>query len=135
MDWSFKKLDNDVLLNQRPAYTKTIGYNLKEISSVIIIKGGKIFMTKTILEPREGYENIFAELNAKKKTLDVSKQIAIKQALDEVEARFTEEASRIDSALNVISVKTIVEEPDEDPVEEVVCEEPFQESTEDSAQE
>ena len=92
-------------------------------------------MTKTILEPREGYENIFAELNAKKKTLDVSKQIAIKQALDEVEARFTEEASRIDSALNLISVKTIVEEPDEDPAEEVVCEEPFQESTEDSAQE
>ena len=58
-----------------------------------------------------------------------------KQALDEVEARFTEEASRIDSALNLISVKTIVEEPDEDPAEEVVCEEPFQESTEDSAQE
>lgn len=79
-------------------------------------------MVKTIVEPLEGFEDIFDELNAKKAGLEEEKTAAIEQALAEVDAKFVEKLNRIDRALETVSQVSEVEVEDEAEVAEEVVE-------------
>ena len=77
-------------------------------------------MVKTIVEPLEGFEDIFDELNAKKAGLEADKAVAIEQAIAEVDAKFVEKLDRIEKALATVSEAKEIEVEDEEVVEEVV---------------
>lgn len=76
-------------------------------------------MVKTIVEPLEGFDVIFDELNAKKAGLEAEKAVAVEQALAEVDAKFVEKLERIEKALATVSEAKEIEVEDE-VVEEVV---------------
>ena len=79
-------------------------------------------MIKTVIKALEGFETIFDELNYKKESLEADKQTAIQEAIAQVEAKFAENAERIDKAIETISVTEEIEVPDEEVVEETTDE-------------
>ena len=87
-------------------------------------------MVKTIVEPLEGFEDIFDELNAKKAGLEAEKAAAVEQALAEVDAKFVEKLDRIENALATVSEAKEIEVENEEVVEEVVEDEVAEEVAE-----
>lgn len=61
---------------------------------------------------KEGFENEFESLMAKKSTLSVEKEEAIKKAIEEVNQRYSEREGLIENLLTMISDEVQVEVPD-----------------------
>lgn len=61
---------------------------------------------------KEGFENEFESLMAKKSTLSVEKDEAIKKAIEEVNQRYSEREGLIENLLTMISDEVQVEVPD-----------------------
>ncbi len=106
----------------RPPFVRQIdncGYILEEISSVIIIKGGKIIMPKTIRKPLEGFDSIFDELEALRDALENDKQAEIDAFTKQIQEKYAEKEKRILSALENVSTEEVVEEEEVNNLEEV----------------
>ena len=119
---------------ERPAFMKLVenrqqeyneGYTLQldpenpPASIINLNKRRRVSMIKTEVKALEGFENIFDELMAKKTSLDAEKEVAIQEAIAQVEERFVETAGRIDRAIEQVSVTEEIEVPDEELTEEV----------------
>ena len=102
--------------NYRPPFVRQIsdvGYILEEIPGVIIIKGGKIIMAKTIRKPLEGFDIIFDELKALKDDLAAQKQQEIDEFMAQIEDKYAEKEKRILNALENVSTEEVVEDTEE----------------------
>lgn len=119
---------------ERPAFMKLVDFKQQEnnegytlqldpenppASIINLNKRRRVSMIKVEVKALEGFENIFDELNAKKANLEAEKEVAKQEALAQVEARFAENAERIDRAIETISVTEEIEVPDEELTEEV----------------
>lgn len=87
-------------------------------------------MIRTVVKALEGFEKQFDELNEMKANLVAEKDIAIQEAIAEVDKKFAEKEIKIDRVLEVVSETYEEEVPDEVPcestefvVEENVCNE------------
>lgn len=127
----------NINIPERPAFMKLVepnqqentnGYTLRlnpenpPASIIIFNKRRGVSMIKTVIKALEGFETIFDELNYKKESLEADKQTAIQEAIAQVEAKFAENAERIDKAIETISVTEEIEVPDEEVVEETTDE-------------
>ena len=103
--------------NLRPSFVRFIdncGYILEEIPGVIIIKGGKIFMSKTIRKPLEGFDVIFEELESLREELEFAKKEELNNFITSLEAKYADKEKRILSALENVSTEEVVEDAEEE---------------------
>ena len=103
--------------NFRPSFVRKVddvGYILDEIPGVIIIKGGKIFMAKTIRKPLEGFDVIFDELEKMRDALENEKKAKLEEFLAGLDAEYQEKEKRILTALENVSKEEVVEDDEED---------------------
>lgn len=125
-----------IIITERPAFTIVVdrieqpfeeGYTLlvdvdkMQASIINLTKGGKDSMVKQEVVALEGYEDIVAQLYAKKDNLEADKQDAIERAKSEVEAKYAEIFERIDNSIRALTVVNEIEVPDEEPVAEEVA--------------
>ena len=111
--------------NLRPPYvrkTDDFGYILEEIPGVII-KGGKIFMPRTIRKPLEGFDSIFEELETLREELVACKKIELDEFVKVLEAKYADKEKRILNALENVSTEEVVEDTEEVVEEEIEVEE------------
>ena len=119
---------------ERPAFMKLVDFEQQEnnegytlqldpenppASIINLNKRRRVSMIKTEVKALEGFETIFDELNAKKANHEADKQVAIQEAIAQVEEKFAENAGRIDRAIAEVSVTVEIEVPDEELTEEV----------------
>ena len=116
---AFMKLVDIVQQDYNEGYTFQLDPENPPASIINLNKRRRVSMIKVEVKALEGFENIFDELNAKKANLEAEKEVAKQEALAQVEARFAENAERIDRAIETISVTEEIEVPDEELTEEV----------------
>ena len=99
-------------------YTLLVDVDKMQASIINLTKGGKDSMVKQEVVALEGYEDIVAQLYAKKDNIEADKQDAIERAKSEVEAKYAEIFERIDNSIRALTVVNEIEVPDEEPVAE-----------------
>lgn len=99
-------------------YTLLVDVDKMQASIINLTKGGKDSMVKQEVVALEGYEDIVAQLYAKRDNLEADKQDAIERAKAEVEAKYAEIFERIDNSIRALTVVNEIEVPDEEPVAE-----------------
>ena len=70
-------------------------------------------MVKQERVTREGYEEIVEILNNKKANIDAKKEEAIKKAIEEIDEKFAQEVTRIETLLEAATEIKEIEVPDE----------------------
>ena len=81
---------------------------------------------------KEGFENEFESLMAKKSTLSVEKEEAIQKAIEEVNQRYSEREGLIENLLTMISDEVQVEVPDPEVESEELVESDSEEEVQES---
>ena len=74
-------------------------------------------MRKTIVKALEGFEKQFDELNEMRVGLSAEKEVAIAEAIAEVERKFEARETKISQVLEMVSCTEEIEVPDEEIVD------------------
>lgn len=82
-------------------------------------------MLKTIVKAQQGLEEEFDFVSKQKANLEADKELAIQEAIAEVERRYQVKSEKLDFLFAQVSETEEVEVPDEEVVE-AVAEEPIQ---------
>ena len=97
----------------KDGYTLLVDVDKMQASIINLTKGGKDSMVKQERVTREGYEEIVEILNNKKANIDAKKEEAIKKAIEEIDEKFAQEVTRIETLLEAATEIKEIEVPDE----------------------